>query len=1012
MAGEELRGSSGGEALAIGLDLGAATVKVAVATGLQANLLAWPEGPVCPAALSLSSGTVLFGKSALERVGTHWSDTVVEPLSLAGGPGAVLEGRAQSAEQLISWWLERAIALVQRGYPAAEPRLVACVPWEGKQVTHPAMVSAASRSGVQLLTTVQSTTAAALGHASITGQRESTLLVVDVAAHRLEAAIIRMQAGKLSVAARACEKMGGGSLDDALAESCLRELFPGLDMRRLDPTRRALIQLECERVRKLLGEQPRATLRVQLTSGAGPDSGPAMEVTRRRLEDLTKPLREAIAGAVRRALVEANLKPQELHDVIAVGGVSHMPLVGAAIRDATGRTPAGTDIDGAAARGAAIIAAKLSATTRSNSQPPLRDSHPATTTRDPARPSGPAPSPSSPPVRPPPSSPPAKPSPSAPPVKDSPTQPAMRSVSPTYVRAPISPTGETMPAMQAQSMPQDPVEVRTAPSVRVAEAIIPSRRRVPQPYSTVSGSTRPSRPAPSQEPATTPARPWFIKPSEPAPSSGGKANESQRPDEPPRAAPGPPAHPTLKSPVMADPNAPPAESSPQDRANADEGRQAMVPPARPSVEMVLGAARASIPPVIQESEAPPAPSAPAAVTPRSPAGIAEPTAPDSAPPSVEPAPRATVPVPGARGSLPPGVVVPMQGSFVVPRNAADLVKLPLRRALTSQDLDPIWLPVLLISLAKRKDIVGTMHVQGAAGSIVARIANGGALLEPLKPKDPLLAAFKWEKGTYKVQVDGSKTSTERPESFSKTAVEGIRDVLRQDTEASIEAALGEKLKSSPKVTARGLGLAEAVGFWTAEKRFLKYQCDGSLTGLEAMKCSGISRFTALQVLFVIDLFGELTWGAPHRKAGPTVAELVASRVKEASHANHFELLGLHWSALEEEIERAYQRMVAEYGPSSEAFREAPDAARTLLEAAKQARAVLAERGSRMAYLQKVKPDLDFLALKELLRTRSEALDLKGQQSEARATDRIRAGVDPLARRASSPSIDLSKLKKD
>lgn len=436
----------------------------------------------------------------------------------------------------------------------------------------------------------------------------------------------------------------------------------------------------------------------------------------------------------------------------------------------------------------------------------------------------------------------------------------------------------------------------------------------------------------------------------------------------------------------------------------------MVPPPHQSIQGVLGAARESFTTEIREATCQPKPeqAADEAQVPAS-----RPVA-SAGPQSAEPEPssRMSVPVPGSRGSLPPGVALPMQGSFIVPRNAADLLKLPLRRSLAEQDLDPIWLPVLLISLARRKDIVGTLELKSEGSTISVQLVSGGVVQEAFKPKDPLLAATSWKNGTYQVQPASCKPPADKPDSLSKIAVELVRSVLRQDTEASIEAAFGDKLKQAPKVGPRGMGLADAVGFWTAEKRFLKYQCDGSMTGLDAMKSSGVSRFTALQVVFVLDLFGEISWGAPHRKTGPTVAEQVASRSKEASHANHFELLGIHWSVLEEEVEQAFRKFQADYGPGTDAAREAPEAARLLMKAATQARDTLVNRASRMAYLKQIKPDLDYLALSELLRTRSEALNLKGQELEARVTDRLRSGVDPLARAAAARVVDVSKVKKD
>jgi actin-like ATPase involved in cell morphogenesis len=962
-----------GQIRAIGLDLGSANVRVAVAAGSQANLVTWPEGVVCPAALSIASGRVLFGHEALERMGTHPQSTVLEPLALAGGRGTTLDGQPYAVEQLLAFWFERAARAA--GMPGHEPRFVACVSWDAKQTIHPTLVSAASRAGVQLMTTIQPTVAAAVGHASIRGMTEGTFLVVDVGARKLEVALVRIRPGATNVLARAQERAGGTWVDESLADACLRELFPGLDPRRLDPARRTLIRLESERVRRQLGEQTRVLLHVALVPGAAPGSGPMLEVTRRRLDDLMKPLQGMIAASVQGVMQQAQLKPGEIDDVVAVGGISHMHHVTAVLREVMGRAPAPTDIDGATARGAAIVAANMAGVGASpESQRPSQR-----VVQD--RPSQPSPAgqvtgsdrPAS------------RPSPA----KNAPTQPAMRFTPPGLQRTPVSATCETQPAMHVVT------PASGIPSARVYEPSPTEHRVIVQ-----EPTRRKSRPGPVSDPApdTRRASPVPAPRSQPAPA----------PTPSPLLAQGGPsagAHPTMPSARIAEqPLAKPDEAASSVRVLTPS-----MPATRESVQTVIGAARASVPPEIRES-APPEPRRREAeeMAPATPSHSERaPTHANEAKP-----PPMSVPVPGSRGSMAPGVAVPLQGSFAVPRTAADLLRMPLRRPITHEDLNPIWLPALFISLSRRKDLSGVLELKREIAVIKTEVVQGGVLWQSARHKDSVLAGFAWERGTYDLQVRALPKQPEgKPESLSKLAIEGIRAVLREESEANLVAALGEKMEQAPKVSSRGLGLAEVVGFWTAEKRFLKYHCDGSLCAQDAMKSSGVSRATAMQVVFVLDLFGEVDWSTPIRKSAPSLAEQVGTRAKEAALANHFELLGVHWSASERDVQAAYERFIAEYGPGTEAAKAASDAANSLLKAASLARDTLMNRGTRIAYLQKVKPDLDFLALAELLKTRSDALELRGSDKEARASSNLLTELDPLAKAAAARVIDVSKIKK-
>jgi hypothetical protein len=293
------------------------------------------------------------------------------------------------------------------------------------------------------------------------------------------------------------------------------------------------------------------------------------------------------------------------------------------------------------------------------------------------------------------------------------------------------------------------------------------------------------------------------------------------------------------------------------------------------------------------------------------------------------------------------------------------MKLPLRRGLTEADLDPIGLPVLLIALSRRKDLSGTLELSGEHGPIEAHLVGGAVSREGPAERETLLGAFAWTRGVYRLHEQPQPPARVKPASLLRIAIEGIREVLRRDTEQCIEAALGNKLRLAPKVSARGTSLAEAVGFWPAEKRFLVQQCNGALTGLEAMKAAGVSRLSALQVLFVLELFGEVAWAASRRTSPMTTAEQVESRATEIAHANYFELLGVHWTADDGQVEAAYQRVVSEYGAGTDCACAAPQAARALVRAATSARDTLSNPELRIEYLRVLRPGFDLTALDPL-----------------------------------------------
>ena len=92
-------------------------------------------------------------------------------------------------------------------------------------------------------------------------------------------------------------------------------------------------------------------------------SGPKhlqLKLTRAKFEQMTEDLLQRCVGPFERALADAKLKPQDLHEVILVGGATRMPMVQELVRRRTGKEPhKGVNPDEVVAVGAAIQGAVL-----------------------------------------------------------------------------------------------------------------------------------------------------------------------------------------------------------------------------------------------------------------------------------------------------------------------------------------------------------------------------------------------------------------------------------------------------------------------------------------------------------------------------------------------------------------------------------------------------------------------------------------------------------------------------
>lgn len=359
------------------------------------------------------------------------------------------------------------------------------------------------------------------------------------------------------------------------------------------------------------------------------------------------------------------------------------------------------------------------------------------------------------------------------------------------------------------------------------------------------------------------------------------------------------------------------------------------------------------------------------------------------------------PVERSRPSRAPGVDIPRSGGFRNALRAADLLDLPFTRPLTPADVSPPALPVLLMHYGRCKGLDAVVTLAHEEREVTLTVAGTKALVGSPRERAAFLAAFLWPEGSYRIETAGaaSASSSAATESLAKVAIDGVREALGALSDEEIVEALGERFSMAPKATKRGVAMAEALDFWVGEQRFLEYRCDGSITVAEALKTGSISQSTALRVLFVIELLGQIRWEPPPRKVERSLREQVEEQAARVERADAFAAIGVHWSAPDDEVQAAHDALVERYGPGSAAAKEAPEAAATIVSKAREALPILLDRHKRIALLKRTRPDLDFQAVTDLMQKRAISLAMKGEDGDAQQAQRIQREVAPLSRQS-------------
>lgn len=322
-----------------------------------------------------------------------------------------------------------------------------------------------------------------------------------------------------------------------------------------------------------------------------------------------------------------------------------------------------------------------------------------------------------------------------------------------------------------------------------------------------------------------------------------------------------------------------------------------------------------------------------------------------------------------------------------PTTPAELLQVPLARPIRQVDLDPIALPLLLLltSNARRS---GTLILRmDGCEPIEVPFVSGRALLAAAEVR-ALIDAFPSFTGTFSFTV-GEPTSTGRrlEQRMPPLVFEGLRRLTRTFDPDAIEAAVGERMERAPVLRPAQQQAAQRLGLTEVERRLVSFAFNGRSAARSVIEHGG-SRHTSLALLLLLALYDLVEWRAASTTTQPSLRLQLEERARQFDEANYFQVLGVHWSALEDEIHTAYRKIQDELSPGLPVFQIAPDACKRMLARAGEAYACLAEAQRRGAYRRRAYPDIDFEAAEELVERKRRALSLRDDgRREVKRLDR-------------------------
>jgi molecular chaperone DnaK len=242
----------------------------------------------------------------------------------------------------------------ERFFAGPVTKAVITVPAYFNDAQRQATKDAGRIAGLDVLRLVNEPTAASLAY-GLDRKKNGIVAVYDLGGGTFDISILRLHDGIFEViATNGDTHLGGDDIDNLLITIALNDIRGdlGLDVRRNGETVARIRQAVIE-TKIALSAEPAAKLDVELPE----KKRYQREITREMFESLIQPVIDRTVGPCKQALKDANLKPEQIDEVVLVGGSTRIPKVRQLVQDLFGRIPH-TDLnpDEVVALGAAVQA--------------------------------------------------------------------------------------------------------------------------------------------------------------------------------------------------------------------------------------------------------------------------------------------------------------------------------------------------------------------------------------------------------------------------------------------------------------------------------------------------------------------------------------------------------------------------------------------------------------------------------------------------------------------------------
>jgi len=371
----------------IGIDLGTTNSVVAVMEGGEPVVITNPEGSrTTPSVVAFTkSGERLVGQVAKRQAVTNPENTVysikrfmgrkyeevTEEMKIVpyrvtrasnGDARVVIMGKEYSPPEISAMILQKLKQAAEEYLGQKVTKAVITVPAYFNDSQRQATKDAGKIAGLEVLRIVNDPTAAALAY-GLDKKKDETIAVYDFGGGTFDISILEVGEGVVEVkSTNGDTHLGGDNIDQRIIDWIVDEFIKdqGID---LSKDKMALQRLKeaAEKAKMELSSTLESEINLPfITADASGPKHLTMKLTRAKFEQLAEDIFQKSVQPCKQALADAGVKPEDIDEVVLVGGSTRIPRVQQIVRELFKREPhKGVNPDEVVAVGAAVQAGVL-----------------------------------------------------------------------------------------------------------------------------------------------------------------------------------------------------------------------------------------------------------------------------------------------------------------------------------------------------------------------------------------------------------------------------------------------------------------------------------------------------------------------------------------------------------------------------------------------------------------------------------------------------------------------------